>query len=370
MKKYLNILFLIILIQASLFAQTELTPEQIFDKVSNSVVVILAYDKAGNLYQGSGVVLNNNGYIVTNYHVCSDANRIDVKHFSQEYKNAEIYLKDTVLDLLVLKINTNNLTPLTVSSSVSLKSGQRVYAIGSPEGYENSISEGIISGFRFDENNNKLVQMTTSITEGSSGGALVNSKGELIGLSMSGQHEGNLYFAIPSDYVIDLAGSENVMLSENTADINYYDEGTIAKESENYKEADFYYTKHLEKFSFDVKAYFNRGFSRIKLKEYRKAINDFNKAIEINPNDAESYFYRGNCKYSLKEFEDAVTDYNKAIELDPDYAEFYYNCGYAYYKLKMPEMAISNWQKCISLNPDYTTELNNKIKSTKEKQNK
>ena len=367
MNKFLSLILLTVALRYSAFAQAELSPDQIFERSDNSVVVILAYDKAGNLYQGSGVVLNNNGLIATNYHVCSDANRIDVKHYKQEYKNAEVYLRDEAKDLLILKINSSELTPIIVSTSAILKSGQRVYSIGSPEGYENSISEGIISGFRYDSSGNKLIQMTTPITEGSSGGALVNSKGELIGLSVSGQHEGNLYFAVPSDDILLLTGTESVTTSENSAEVNYYEEGTLAKENQNYREAEVYFTKHLEKFSYDVKAYFNRGYSRTKLKEYQKAINDFDKAIEINPDNAESYFYRGNCRYSLMEYDDAVTDYNKAIKLDPEYVEFYYNRGFAYFKNKDYKEAINDWDKCTSLNPDYSKELSSKIKTAKER---
>src|SRR5438552_12829953 len=79
MKKIYKFLFLLVLLPLSVFSQIELSADQIFERVNNSVVVILAYDKAGNIYQGSGVVLNNSSYIATNYHVCSDANRIDVK---------------------------------------------------------------------------------------------------------------------------------------------------------------------------------------------------------------------------------------------------------------------------------------------------
>ncbi len=370
MLKRFAIIISLLYVPLCLQSQTEMTAEQIFDRIDNSVVVILAYNKAGDLFQGSGVVLNNNGYVATNYHVCSDANRIDIKHYGQEFKNAEILLKDESKDLLILKINAPSLKPAIIGASTDLKPGQTVYAIGSPEGYENSISEGIISGFRYDEDNNKLIQMTAPITDGSSGGALVNSKGEVIGLSVSGQHEGNLYFAIPSVDIVSLVGESNIVTSDTATDVNYYEEGTVAKENENYRDAEFYFTKHLEQFSYDVKAYFNRGYSRTKLKEYTKAIADFNKAIEYNPDDADSYFYRGNCRYSLKEFDLAVGDYNKAIELEPEYSEFYYNRGYAYYKLKMYTEAAQDWVKCTKLNPDYAKELNDKIKQVNDKLNK
>ncbi|HRJ85717.1 MAG TPA: S1C family serine protease, partial [Ignavibacteria bacterium] len=200
--KYLKIstlLFILVCVrtQGQQGLPEELTPDKIFEKVNNSVVVVLAYDNLGNMFQGSGVVINSDGLIVTNHHVCKDANRIEIKHYNKEIKNVSIYKYDEVKDILFLKTDDRTLTPIPYGSSSSLRTGQRIYAVGSPEGYENSISEGIVSGFRTDENNVKLIQMTCPITDGSSGGAVLNSKGELIGLSVSGQHEGALYFAIP-----------------------------------------------------------------------------------------------------------------------------------------------------------------------------
>lgn len=329
-------------------------------------MVILAYDKAGTTYQGSGVVLNSEGYIATNYHVIKGADRIDIKHYTKEIKNAEIYLKDEEKDILILKIDDNIFAPVSIGKTSLLKEGQRVYAIGSPEGYENSISEGIISGFRNDDNNSRLIQMTTPITDGSSGGAVVNGYGELIGLSMSGQHEGNIYFAVPVDDIIKLMGSDFTFNEGSTA-VDYLAEGNSANDNHNYKDAEFYYTKHLEKFSNDITAYFKRGYARAKLKEYKKAISDFSEAIKNDSENSDAYFYRANCYYSLREFEASAKDYSSAIEINPDYAVFYYNRGFAYYKLKMFAEAIKDWQNAIDLNANYDSELNPKIESAKQR---
>lgn len=76
----------------------ELTAEKIFEKVDNSIVVILAYDNLGNVFQGSGVVINNEGMIVTNYHVCKDASKIEIKHYSKDIKNVRVYKYDEIKD--------------------------------------------------------------------------------------------------------------------------------------------------------------------------------------------------------------------------------------------------------------------------------
>lgn len=362
------LLWLAIGFAPSLFAQDELPADKIFEKVDNSIVVVLAYDKEGNVSQGSGVVIDNDGTIVTNHHVCKDAGRIEIKHYSKEIKNVYVYKYDEIKDILFLKISDNSyktmITPITLGNSAQLKPGQRVYAVGSPEGYENSISEGIISGFRTDENNVKLIQMTTPITEGSSGGAVVNAKGELVGLSVSGQHEGNLYFAIPVSDVYALLGI-SPQFTENVDPAEYYKIGETAKENKNYKDAETYFSKYLEKFSNDVSAYYNRGYARFKLKEYKKAINDFSRVIE-NSGSSESLFYRGNCYYSLKDYQNAYTDYTKALELEPDNYDILYNRGYAGFRMQEYESAIKDWKRAIELNPEYQSELSAKIKIAEE----
>ncbi len=345
----------------------ELSADKIYEKVDNSIVVILAYDNLGNVFQGSGVVINNEGMIVTNHHVCKDASRIEIKHYSKEIKNVKVYKYDEIKDILILKTDDETFTPITYGNSNNLKAGQRIYAVGSPEGYENSISEGIISGFRTDENNVKLIQMTCPITDGSSGGAVLNSKGELIGLSVSGQHDGSLYFAVPINDVFALLGMDNTV-AEVTDPVKYYEIGTIANENKNYKEAEINFSKYLEKFSNDVSAYYNRGYARFKLKEYKKAISDFSTVLETGAT-SESFFYRGNCYYSLKEYKNALADYTKALEQEPDNYDIYYNRGYANFKMKSYTDAINDWKRTIELNPEYESELALKIKIAEEEIN-
>jgi len=366
---YVLIFFLVI--SQPTFSQSELPAYKIYDMVNNAVVVILCYDKKDNVYQGSGVVINNNGYIATNFHVCKDGDRIEISHYNKLIKNVEIAAVDTEKDIIILKIAPNTLPSISQGSCDSLRPGQRVYAIGSPEGYENSISEGIISGFRYDENDMQLIQMTTPITEGSSGGALVNAAGQLIGLCMSGQHEGNLYFAIPSSDVYDMLDTSTkadttTMIAEAKDTTNYFEEGSNASKKKDYEEAVFYFSKYLEKNLNDGEAYFSRGYAHLKLKEYKKAASDFTNAVSFNKENFVTYFYRGNAYYSMKDYVNALNDYSKAIKLAPGYAETFYNRGFANYKLRKNAEAIIDWKKAIEFNPQYEAELIEKIKEAKE----
>lgn len=344
-------------------AQSDLPADKIFEAVNNSVVVVISYDKDTNENQGSGVVINNMGYIVTNYHVCDDAVKIEVKHYNTVLTGVDVIFKDADRDIMILKVSDEELKPIKIGTVKNVKPGQRVYAIGSPEGYENSISDGIVSGFRLDDNNMNLIQMTTPITDGSSGGAVVNARGELIGLSVSGQHDGNLYFAIPVDEIINDLNNNKVNADINEPE-NFLAEGDKASKKDDYEDAIYYFSKYLEK-NHDADVFFRRGYANMKLKKYKQAISDFSSSIPVKSDMYELYFYRANCYYAIRDYKNSINDYSRAIDLAPQFAEFYYNRGYAYYKLKMLEDCMKDWQTAVEANQDYSAELNPLISKIK-----
>jgi hypothetical protein len=150
---------------------------------------------------GSGFFVAQN-IIATNYHVIEGATNAScfVNNSTTKYKIDGYVAADRSVDLILLKVSSLDKTPFTFSSEV-VSPGQKVYVIGSPKGLPATISDGIISGMR-DFDGYKLIQMTAPISPGSSGGPVLNSKGELIGISVSQLTEGqNLNFAIPKSYL-------------------------------------------------------------------------------------------------------------------------------------------------------------------------
>lgn len=143
-----------------------LTAEQIYKKVSGDVVVVHTYNDNDELTaQGSGVVLNDKGYVVTNYHVLSSNSKLKILHGKEIVPYVDIIGIDVEKDILILKIEAKKFPSVKIGDSKSLNIGQRVYAIGSPMGLENSISEGIISGLRsIDELKRNFIQMTASVS--------------------------------------------------------------------------------------------------------------------------------------------------------------------------------------------------------------
>ena len=168
---------------------------------------------------GSGVILSEDGYIITNYHVIEGESSLKVSMNGEQY-DAEVVGSDPTSDLAVIKVSgAENLTPIEVGSSADLVVGEWVMTVGSPYGMEQSVGSGIVSAVSRSSISLQdteggaiyanLIQTDAPINPGNSGGALVNKEGKLVGIntlaaSYSGSNAG-VGFAIPSDYAISIA---------------------------------------------------------------------------------------------------------------------------------------------------------------------
>ena len=172
---------------------------------------------------GSGVILSEDGYILTNNHVISsadsssfyqvsDAKSIKVKIYGDDTEySAEIIGTDSQTDLAVLKIDKTGLTPVEFGDSSSVQIGEFVLAIGNPYNLDYSVTAGIISALNSEmtvENTTyNVIQADCAINSGNSGGALVNSKGEVIGittLKLAGDGIEGVSFAIPVNETVPI----------------------------------------------------------------------------------------------------------------------------------------------------------------------
>jgi len=196
-------------------------PKQILQRESPAIVTVYSVDKSGKPFAlGSGFVVRPNGVVITNYHVIKGASDAQIK-----LKNGEIYENVLVLDydkrrdIVVLKIRAVGLPTVTLGDSTSAEPGDRAYAIGNPEGYDYTISDGLISARRIIEGTEEL-QITVPISHGSSGGPLYNVYGQVIGITAAGYMEGaqNLNFAVPLKYVLVMLDSppQNLTLAQLT----------------------------------------------------------------------------------------------------------------------------------------------------------
>ncbi|MCG3216046.1 MAG: trypsin-like peptidase domain-containing protein [Candidatus Heimdallarchaeota archaeon] len=137
--------------------------------------------------QGSGVIISDDGYIITNAHVVKGAEKLEVTLHNGKSFEASVVGKSSIRDLAVLKIDSNGLTPIKVSNSKELKVGQFALAIGNPLGLGSTATLGVVSAIDRTIQTRKmflegLIQTSAQINPGNSGGALVNTNAELIGI--------------------------------------------------------------------------------------------------------------------------------------------------------------------------------------------
>jgi serine protease Do len=157
---------------------------------------------------GSGVIVTNEGHIITNNHVVDQVDEIEVQFSDGRTKKARLVGADSEVDLAVLKVDDPGVKPLKLADSDTVQAGDFVLAIGNPFGFEETVTDGIISSKGRPNRSDffgELLQTNAAINPGNSGGPLINLRGEVVGIntaiiSRSGGSQG-IGFAIPSNSV-------------------------------------------------------------------------------------------------------------------------------------------------------------------------
>ena len=159
---------------------------EIYEKCVPSVVSIQA-DGEGEYSTGTGVVMSADGYILTNAHVVADSLRMSVLLSDGRVMEARLVGADAGEDLAVLKVEASGLTPAEFGDSDRLRCGEMVVAIGDPLGYRTSITQGIVSALNrtvpVDGVELQVIQTSAPINFGNSGGALINDRGQVVGIT-------------------------------------------------------------------------------------------------------------------------------------------------------------------------------------------
>ena len=400
------ITFLILLL-CEIPAANAQTPQQIAKKALAATVLLVMEDANGELLgYGSGFFVQPN-QIATNFHVIDGAARGTAKRVGQEteYTIEGVTALNENHDLAILQVSASGIQPLPLADSDTVEIGDTVYVAGNPKGFfEGTFSDGIISAVRGDSTSKRL-QMTAPVSSGSSGGPVLNGRGEVIGVSFATFRDGqNLNFAMPSNYLNGLItcaqgiakfnqgqhaaamvdfdtairlnsdypeayiwrGIAKNELGQRTAAIVDFDtviQLRIRKRLQNQETRRINLGQHAAAMAADLDTairlnsdnasiYMWRGIVRSELEQHVAAITDLDTAIRLEPDFAFAYNYRGNAKYNLGQYDAAIADYDKAIQLNPDYAIAYNNRGNAKYDLGQYDAAIADFDTAIRLNPD------------------
>ena len=179
------------------------TAEEIFAQIAPSVARVDVTDRSGRLIgSGSGVVIGPES-VITNCHVALGTGNLRVK-LGASVLSATVSVADQEFDLCRLSVPGLEAPAVTAASVRSVRTGQRVYAVGAPQGLELTISEGIVSSLR-EVAGGTVIQTTAPISPGSSGGGLFDASGDLVGITTFQHRYGqNLNFAVPADWIADM----------------------------------------------------------------------------------------------------------------------------------------------------------------------
>lgn len=229
---------------------TPLSVVEIAKNVDKMVLVASFHDSSLFAY-GSGFIISSDGVVVTNYHVIDDATSLQIITNDDVTYNAYTVLGyDVARDIAIIKIDSTATFPyVKIGNSDELQLGESVVAIGNPLGLQNTVSTGIVSSFRpnFYRNvpNCVDIQVTTAISPGSSGGALFNMKGEVVGIPyLTATNGQNINFAIPINKLSQISTAVSHTVTEvynanhviNFPDGSRYEGGIVEGLQEGYGE--------------------------------------------------------------------------------------------------------------------------------------
>ena len=357
------------------------------------------------IVSGSGFFVAPN-VVATNHRVIQGAVRGQAQPVSSHRKYAieGVVAIDTANDLTLLKLsgyNQPNPLPLMTDSD-TIKIGETVYVAGSPKAAEGTFTPGVLY-----KRNNNIFEMRTQMSPGSSGGAVVNPQGEVIGVALT--HHTTLdapavNTVIPANALKKLFNGRSdttptyqiTPLSQNNQPLSvetYFYRGYVNYQRGDYERAIHAYTMviHLDTeqietvsmafnnrgmakaklhqdfaaiadyntaiklHSNNAEAYNNRGVVKMKMRKYLSAIMDFDSAIALKRHTAGTFVNRGRAKAAIAQYEQALTDYDTAIEQDSAYASAYSYRGIAKAALGDLDGAMTDYDTAINLMPDHAT---------------
>ena len=212
-----------------------------------------------------------------------------------------------------------------LGDSDKLLSGEKVIAIGSPLGQENSVSDGVIANPARESLGVKFIQFTAPISPGSSGGGLFNKDGEAVGITRGALQDEkreaqNVNFAIPINLVKNIVSGSARKLVEQSADY-YYSVGQIEENNGNNDKAIDYYKKAISINNQYADAYIGLGGIYYDKGEYDLEVSNYEKAVEIDPNKHEYLYYLGTAYEDTHQYDEAVKAYQKVLRIKPDHKD-------------------------------------------------
>ena len=273
--------------------------ETVFASAASKVVFLITRKSGEPLARASGLILTADGYIATNYHALEGADAVEIRFFPdpadsetyQSFNGVKLLYADSQRDIAILKAASKSLPFLECPGRTGCEPrvGETVYAIGNPKGLTNTISEGIVSALRADAGEN-IIQHTAPISPGSSGGALVDSNGGLLGMnSWQLADAQNLNFAISAKHLL-----EALEIARHTTTALGFPPETLAEGS----------------FASD-----DRAWQAFQARDYIQAANQADQAVANGASNSKIYMILGKADIELGKTDDADRYLRQALAL-------------------------------------------------------
>ena len=349
-------------------APAGLSAQDIFKRSSPAVVQVVVRDQDLNaIGQGSGFLVSSDGLVVTNHHVVSKAAFATVVLPSRATLFVQGVLAfDADADLAILKVNGADLPYVRLASKEKFPEvGARVYAIGSPKGLSNTLSEGLVSGLRQESQDLRLIQTTAAISPGSSGGPLLNAEGHVVGVTtmiLVGEGAQNLNFAVPAANIYRLLerarGAQPQPLASaggrplGTQASKELQEAWDAIEDERWGDAVETIQRLRQREPDNPQVYFVLGLLHVRLGNYDLALETFTQQVRLAPDEGAGYFGQGIAYHNLSRYAEAVTSFRKGIRLTPNFWSGHLYLGMSLYELGRYRECVDACKEAIRLRPD------------------
>lgn len=308
--------------------------QQAIENNKRAVATVVVYDSGKKaIAQGSGFFINSSGRLATNYHVIQGAANVIARLPSGAYFNWQgVVYKDESADVAILQFDARD-TPSVrgLGNSDDLYAGETVYAMGTPNGFEGTVSKGNISNPTQDIDGRKLIQFTAPISPGSSGGGLFDESGRVVGITAALGEGQNLNFAVPiNNLKTVLVG--NINLIEGSPEF-YYAQGNLADNQHQWDRAIEDYAKAIQLNDKYTDAYIGLAGDYYEKGEYDLEVQSYLKATESGPSSSDAFYYLATAYEDTSQYASAIDAYKKAAELNPDDKEALHDLAVLYLSL-------------------------------------
>ncbi len=338
---------------------------ELVKRVKPSAVAIETFDARGNtLARGSGFFVSQDR-VITNRHVIERSSRVEIHLLDgKKFPVRGVLAIDGEGDLALLQVDI----PKTLAAPLPIvraepQEGESIVVIGNPFGLEGSVSNGIVSAVREISGYGKIIQITASISPGSSGSPVVNMAGQVIGVATLQAAEGqNLNFAVPAERISRLKVSSEAQSfsslaaetqrSKRSAAERLYAQGLAQLSVDDYAKAVGFFEKAAETDPNYAEAWYQAGYSYGMLGRHADALKASKQAAKLRPDWAPAQVNIGASSYALGQYKEAGDAYKQAIRLD-DTAETQYALGLTLGKLNRPDEEMLAYRRALALKPDH-----------------